>query len=219
MPTTARWGLRGQIVQQNRVRSHWIPPFPLAAGLAFQCIAWSLVLVHAVAPSFGIELAWVHDVALGWLTLVALAVLIHVIPGFTSLDWRGEGAVRTAVIVAAVATLALVVSFALAISAGVVIAAVSVSIALLVYATLAIATLCQPASDVKSAAIARGLTATQVALALTALMGTLPALGYAGVPALLSVAPSHAVLGIVAWLMLLTSGVSMRTFQPPHGPS
>jgi hypothetical protein len=176
-----------------------------------------LVLVHAVAPSFGVELAWVHAVALGWLTLVALAVLIHVIPGFTSMDWRGEGAARRAVIVAAVATLALVVSFALTTSTGVVVAAVALSIALLVYTTLAIATLCQPASDVRSAVIARGLTATQIALALTALLGIVLALGYAGVPALLSVAPSHAVLGIVAWLTLLTSGVSVRTFQPLLG--
>jgi len=100
-------------------RRFWIPPIPLAAGIAFQCLAWSLVLVHAVHPSFGIELAWVHAVALGWLTVVALAVLLHVIPGFTDLAWRAEDVARGTVLVICVAAFALVFSFATSTPGGV----------------------------------------------------------------------------------------------------
>ncbi|MEA2666099.1 MAG: hypothetical protein QOI11_3043, partial [Candidatus Eremiobacteraeota bacterium] len=46
----------------------WLPPLPLAAGLAFQLGAWALVIADAVVPAPGLELAWVHAVAVGWLT-------------------------------------------------------------------------------------------------------------------------------------------------------
>jgi hypothetical protein len=63
----------------------WIPPLPLAAGLVFQLGAWALVIADAVAPGAGLELAWVHAVAVGWLSATALAVLLHVVPAFTDL--------------------------------------------------------------------------------------------------------------------------------------
>ncbi|MGP6158817.1 MAG: hypothetical protein ACLPYS_15150 [Vulcanimicrobiaceae bacterium] len=44
-----------------------------------------LVAAYGFAPSAGLAFAWVHAVALGWLTLVALAVLVHVVPGMTEL--------------------------------------------------------------------------------------------------------------------------------------
>jgi len=199
-------------------RRHWIPPLPLVGGLLFQTLAWCLVLRDAVVPSFGIELAWVHAVALGWLTLVALAVLLHVIPGFTDLDWRGEDAARALVIVVGGGALALVISFASDTAAGVIAAAIALSLALVVYAALAIRTVSRPAPDARSAVIARGLTVTQLVLAVTAILGLLLAVGYARESrALLALGPSHAVLGIVGWLTLLTSGVSARTFRPLLG--
>jgi hypothetical protein len=54
----------------------WIPPVPLFSGLLFQLGSWVLVVLYGFAPSVGLALAWVHAVALGWLTLVALAVLL-----------------------------------------------------------------------------------------------------------------------------------------------
>jgi hypothetical protein len=44
-----------------------------------------LVAAYGFAPSAGLAFAWVHAVALGWLTLIALAVLVHGVPGMTEL--------------------------------------------------------------------------------------------------------------------------------------
>jgi hypothetical protein len=196
----------------------WIPPIPLVAGILFQVLAWCFVLVHAVFPSFGIELAWVHAVALGWLTVVALAVLLHVVPGFTDLAWRAEGVARGTVLVVCVAALALVVSFAASTPAGVAFAGIVLAAAIILYATLALWTLSGSAPDRRSATIARGLGMAVVALAVTALLGGQLSLGYAWSDArLLAGAPSHAVLGIAAWLTMLATGVSSRTFRPLLG--
>ncbi len=115
----------------------WIPPVPLAAGVAFQLLGWCLVLLDARSPSFGIELAWVHAVALGWLTITALAVLLHVVPAFTDLEWRGKGVARIAVLAVCLAALALVTSFAAAAPAGVASAAAALAIALALKASVA----------------------------------------------------------------------------------
>ena len=196
----------------------WIPPLPLVAGLAFQVLAWCLVLRHAVSPSFGLELAWVHAVALGWLTLTALAILLHVIPGFTDLAWRAEGVARIAVLVVCVAAFALVVSFAANAPAGVGYAATLLAAAIVLYAASAIWTLSGPAPDRRSATIARGLAIAIAALVATALLGGALAMAFAGSdPRLFAAAPSHAVLGIVAWLTILVTGVSSRTFRPLLG--
>jgi len=199
-------------------RRFWIPPIPLAAGIAFQCLAWSLVLVHAVHPSFGIELAWVHAVALGWLTVVALAVLLHVIPGFTDLAWRAEDVARGTVLVICVAAFALVFSFATSTPGGVAFAGGALAVAVVLYASLALWTLGGRAPDRRSAAIARALGMVIAALAVTALLGGQLSLGYAWADVrLMTVAPSHALLGIVAWLTVLVTGVSTRTFRPMLG--
>jgi hypothetical protein len=196
----------------------WIPPIPLVAGILFQVLAWCLVLVHAVFPSFGIELAWVHAVALGWLTVVALAVLLHVVPGFTDLAWRAENVARGTVLVVCLATLALVVSFAASAATLVAVAGTVLAGAIVLYAALALWTLSGSAPDRRSATIARGLGIAVGALALTALLGGQLSLGYAWSDArLLAAAPSHAVLGIVAWLTMLATGVSSRTFRPMLG--
>jgi hypothetical protein len=196
----------------------WIPPIPLAAGMAFQSVAWCLVLLHAVAPTFGVELAWVHAVALGWLTLVALAVLLHVIPGFTGLRWRAEGVARGTVVVIAAGAFALVVSFAAGAPNGVTASGAVLGAAIVLYAALAVWTLSGPAGDRRSATIARGLALTILTLAATAIFGAGLAAAYAGAGAtLLSAAPSHAVLGIAGWLTALTAGVSSRTFRPLLG--
>ncbi|MEO7039102.1 MAG: hypothetical protein ABI186_03630, partial [Candidatus Elarobacter sp.] len=62
---------------RNIPRKHWIPPIPMAGGIAFAAIAWSIAIAYGLAPSPGLGFAWVHAVALGWLTLTALSVLLH----------------------------------------------------------------------------------------------------------------------------------------------
>jgi hypothetical protein len=122
------------------------------------------------------------------------------------------------VLVVAGAACALIFSFALAASAAVAPSGMVLAAAIVIYATLAVWTLTTPAADRRSAVIARGLALAILALATTAILGA----GLAGTygranPALLSVAPSHALLGIIAWLTTLVAGVSTRTFQPLLG--
>ncbi|MEA2719205.1 MAG: hypothetical protein QOJ39_1069 [Candidatus Eremiobacteraeota bacterium] len=205
---------------------HWIPPLPLAAGIVFQAVAWILALAYAASPSSGIALAWVHAVALGWLTLVALSVLLHVVPAFTDLPWRGERIARAAVAAVLVGASALVVSFALNATAALAAAAVLLVAAVLAYVSVALITLAQPAPDRTSAAIARALSVTLLMLAATALLGgalagAMAAAGTgslaAGAARAFAVAPSHALLGIGAWLTVLITGVSAQTFRPMLG--
>jgi hypothetical protein len=201
-------------------RSLWIPPVPLAAGMIFQLASWILVADYAAAPSMGLQLAWVHAVALGWLTSTALAVLLHVVPGMTELRWRGEPAARAALLVAIAGTFALVASFAAGFgTAGVALAGPLTALAILVYLACAGSTLAQPAQGPTQGAIARALAIALGALGVTVLVGAGLAHGYANPRAggLLRFAPAHAVLGIVGWLTVLASGVSARTFRPLLG--
>jgi hypothetical protein len=196
----------------------WIPPVPLAAGIGFQFGAWVLVIADAAAPAAGLELAWVHAVAVGWLTVTAVAVLLHVVPAFTDLEWRAPDVARGAALVVPFAALALVAAFAAQAPGAVATAAAVLAVALLAYVATAFTTLRAPAPDRTSAAIARALAITLGALAVTALLGALLGAAYAhGDAALLMLAPSHALLGVVAWLTVLVSGVSARTFGPMLG--
>lgn len=215
---------------------HWIPPVPLAAGIAFQAVGWVLALAYAFAPSSSLALAWVHAVALGWLTLTALSVLLHVVPAFTDLPWHGERVARAAVAGVLAGAIALVVAFvlaatfersgrsalsaAIAVSAIVMLraAAVVLVVAILAYVGAALVTLAQPAQDGTSAAIARSLSVTLLMLALTVVLGGVLALALAGAGGrVLALAPSHALLGIGAWLTVLIAGVSAQTFRPMLG--
>jgi hypothetical protein len=199
-------------------RDHWVPPLPLVAGLAFQAAAWVIVILYAAHPSPGLAFAWVHAVALGWVTIVALAILIHVVPAFTDLAWRGERLARDAVMLALFGAVALVVSFAADATRALAIAGGVVFVAIGAYVAAALRTLAQRAEDETSAAIAGALRLTLGALALTVLLGAMLAGAYAsGNGALLSAAPAHAILGIGAWLSVLVNGVSARTFRPMLG--
>jgi hypothetical protein len=197
---------------------HWIPPLPLAAGLAFQVIGWALVVLYGLSPSPGIALAWVHAVALGWLTLTALSVLLFVIPAFTDLPWRGEHIARAAVAVVPVGIVLLVAGFAASVSAVLEGGAGLLGLAIVAYFAVALRTLTQHAAERTEAAIARALAIALAMLAATALIGVFLAHGYAVANArILELAPSHALLGIGAWLTVLISGVSVQTFRPMLG--
>lgn len=199
-------------------RKHWIPPIPLVTGIVFQAAAWLIAIADGFAPSPGLAFAWVHAVALGWLTLTALSVLLHVVPAFTDLDWRGERFARGAVLGVLGGAILLVASFAAASSRGIELAAAVLLVAIAVYVTGVLFTTLQPAADVRSAAIARGLAITITMLFLTAVLGAMLAGGYAAADSrLLALGPSHALVGIGAWLTVLVSGVSAQTFRPMLG--
>ncbi|HEX8805402.1 MAG TPA: hypothetical protein VF741_00580, partial [Candidatus Aquilonibacter sp.] len=198
----------------------WVPPIPLALGVLSIALSWGLVLVYANTLAFGVALAWIHVLALGGFTTIALAVLIHAIPAFTDLTWRGKPAARIAGVIVPLGAFGLAASFALQSALGVGIFAIVSASAIGVYAAAALATLTQHTQDRTEAAIARALWFVIFMLVCTAAFGVVLGIAYAsGNGEALRVAPAHAALGIVGWLTLLTMGISARTFRPLLGAS
>ncbi len=200
------------------LRNHWIPPFALAVGAALNAVSWAIVFAYAFAPSQALELAWIHTLALGSLTTISLAVLIHVVPGFTDLRWRFERLARTLTSILPLAVIGLIASFVAWWSVGITLFAVVVAATIVLYVAVALVTLAKPAADPADRAVARALAFVLTALGATATVGVLLAFGLLdGSAALLRLAPIHVVLGLVGWLTLLVVGVSVRTMRPMLG--
>lgn len=202
-------------------RRHWIPPAALVYAQVAHGFSWVLLLWAAWSQGVHgyVGFAWIHAVALGWVTMAALAVLLHAIPNFVDVEWRGETVARWSL------------------------AALGAGVALLVYGFLANARMLGPAGDVLLASIgayvvtalwtlAGGMRGERVQRAVArAFAGTLlfllaaVVIGY-GLAGLLSgrgmqwaasLPASHAALGTLGWLSLLIFGVSMRTLRPITG--
>lgn len=205
-------------------RRHWIPPgalifAQLAHGASWLILGWAAIS----GPSWSVDLpaiTWIHTVALGWATVAATAVLLHVIPQFADVEWRFENLARRSVFAFVVGVAffvgALLVRPALAVwGAGLIVAA------LLAYCTAAGATLLQTLQGERTErAIGRALAMTLAFLLVTALLGFGLALMLSGhaVPAwIASVPAAHASLGMFGWLSLLVFGVSARTVKPITG--
>lgn len=196
----------------------WIPRVPLASGFIFTIVGWVLVLLYAVRPSFGLELAWVHAVALGSFTTIALAVLVHAVAGFTGLTWRGQSVARAAASLLPLAVAGFVTSFAMRMTLGVEAFGGACAVLVIAYLVPAFATLAQRVEDRVDAAIARALVFVLTFLLATVVLGGMLAHAYvSGAWSVLRLAPAHAVLGVVGWLTLLTMGVSARTLRPLLG--
>ncbi len=158
-------------------------------------------------------------VALGWVTMAALAVLIHALPNFVDVEWRGETIARWSLVAYAVGVALLVYGFLRAPSmlgpAGDLLLA-----AIVVYVFTALWTLSGTSHGERvQRAVARAFGATLLFLLATA------AIGY-GLASLLagrgftwaaSLPAAHAALGTLGWLSLLIFGVSMRTLRPITG--
>lgn len=205
-------------------RRHWIPPGGLLLAHVAHGLSWMLLLWIAVNGTIngvsGPGLAWIHLVALGWFTVAALSVLLHVIPGFTELQWRLEGVARVSLGVFVVGVAALVVSLFAAQRLAEVPAAVTV-IALLCYVTAAWATLAQARQLARTErAIARALSIVLVMLVTVAILGLLLAFFLSGAVAgtwIARLPAAHASLAFYGWLSLLVYGVSARTVRPICG--
>lgn len=205
-------------------RRHWIAPGALLyAQLAHGC-SWLILLYAAASASAagtGAGFAWIHTVALGWVTMAALAILIHALPAFTDTTWRGESAARWSLVAYAFGVTMLVAGFLGEASALVAAGAAAVVLALAVYLTTAALTIAGAMRGERVArAVARAFAGTFAFLAVAALMGLGMALVLAGAraPAWIAMLPSaHADLGTLGWLSLLIFGVSMRTFRPILG--
>ncbi len=204
---------------------HWIPPGGLLAGFAAHGISWIVLLLLALRGSFAIDLpalAWIHLVVLGWLTMIALSVLIHVVPTFTDAPWKDELIPRRALGVYALGVAAFIAALWWSAVWLLPWAATLIVVALVVYAIVAIRTLAQAYAQSRvEAAIARALTVTFGSLLVTAALGVSLAWMLAGRvtgSALGTSLPQiHAAFGTMGWLTVLVMGVSTRTVRPITG--
>jgi hypothetical protein len=205
-------------------RRHWIPPGALIFAQLAHGASWIILGGIAIAgPSWSLDfatVAWIHTVALGWATVAATGVLLHVIPQFTDVRWRGESVARTAVFFFAAGVVFFVAALLLA--PGLVPwAAGWIVLALLAYAAAAAATLMLALRGERvERAIARALATTLTFLILTALIGfglALAISGRAAPPWIAALPAAHASLGMFGWLSLLVFGVSARTLKPIAG--
>lgn len=206
-------------------RRHWIPPLGLVFGQLCHGLSWLLAVWIALrvgTASIALaEIAWIHLVALGWMTVTALAVLLHAIPAFAEVTWRCETLARYALAVAAGLVAALVVALLWAPPAlGIV--ATLLACSLFVYLATAYMTLEQTAHspDRVDRAVARAFALTFGVFAIAIALGVTIAWMLAGARVPLWVAqlpPAHASLALFGWLTLLIYGVSARTLRPITG--
>jgi hypothetical protein len=207
------------------VKRHWIPPLGLAFGQLCHGASWLLALAIALhgrpdtAPLQ--EIAWVHLVALGWLTTTALSILLHAIPAFLDVRWRYEGMARAALFCFGAGVAAFVVAF-LAWPQTLFPIGVALGAALTVYLATAWATLgaAMRSPDRVDRAVARAFAATLFLLFVTMLLGIGSASLFAGTATprwIAQLPPAHAGIALFGWLTLLIYGVSARTLRPITG--
>lgn len=207
------------------MKRHWIPPLGLGFGQLCHGGSWLLALMIALrtgaagSPLYAI--AWVHLVALGWLTTTALSILLHAIPAFTDVRWRYEGTARTALFFFGGAVVAFVAAFFVSPQSLFAIAAV-LGATLTIYLATAWMTLsaAMRSADRVDRAVARAFTATLLLLFVTMLLGVGSASLFARVatPEWIARLPgAHAGVALFGWLTLLIYGVSARTLRPITG--
>ncbi|MNS32833.1 hypothetical protein D3C72_649290 [compost metagenome] len=202
----------------------WIPHWALLGGQAAHGASWGLLFALGAAGTLGLSfpaLAWVHVVALGYLTLISLAVLIHVLHGMLDLDWVAAPVARWSLLPFAAGSAGMAWAFWTGQMGALAVASSVVGAALAVYLSLAAATLARfrPSEDA-SPAVMRAFSLVLTMLAVTAVLGVGMAWALAGQGHAwwLTVAPlMHAHTGLVGWLSLLVVGVSMHTVKPITG--
>lgn len=214
----------GRAIALVTVRRHWIPPAGLLAGFSAHGISWVLLLVLATRGSSasGLQsLAYLHLVALGWLTMIALSILVHVIPTFTEVPWKGEWLARRMLAVYGIGVVALVAAFWNDALWALPWAGTLVALGVFGYVAPALYTLASGFAQARvEAAIARALFVTIGSLLAAVSLGV--ALGWALAgrlsASLLDSGPLvHASFGVIGWLTVLVMGVSTRTVRPITG--
>ncbi len=172
-------------------------------------------------------LAWVHLVALGWLTLTALAVLFHVIPGFMDVEIPAEGFARGMLWVFIGGLAVMVAGFWSSEPTWIACGGVGLTTGLLgTGVPLAVAVASGAVAQSRARARQGGkkkrspaapfvlaFATVFIALLLAAGIGLAMAGGLASwwPSAALALAAVHAHLAVGGWLTLLVMGVSMRT--------
>ncbi|HET7815041.1 MAG TPA: hypothetical protein VFL13_11785 [Candidatus Baltobacteraceae bacterium] len=191
----------------------WIPPFALVFSQLAHGVSWLLIFWAAGSGNFDTpfaQFAWIHTVALAWITVAALAILLHALPNFIDVEWFG-GQLFSRVCIAVFAA----------------------GVALFVYSFLNAPPLLGPAASILFAGllaylgtafgtIGRGMRGERIERAVSRAFGFtflfLLATGIIGIYMAWTLDPApahaHAFLGIFGWLSLLIFGVSMRTLKP-----
>ena len=207
------------------MKRHWIPPLGLAFGQLSHGLSWILALwiatragIAFVSPA---EIAWIHLVALGWLTMTALSILLHAIPAFVEVRWRYEGVARTALYLFALSVATFVAAFLWS-PRTIFISAIVLGVALTIYLTTAWSTLAPAFRSPEriDRAVARAFAITLLMLFLAMLLGMASAsiFSASNVPAWIThLPPAHAGIALFGWLTLLVYGVSARTLRPITG--
>ncbi len=202
-------------------RRHWIPPAALIYAHFAHGFSWLLLFWAAWSAAVHgyVGFAWIHTVALGWVTMSALAILLHALQSFVDVEWRGEGVARWSLVAYGIGVGMLLYGFlgnagALAPAGDLLLASI------VVYAVTAFVTLAQARhGDRVQRAVARAFGGTLLFLLATAIIGYGLAglLGGRAFSWAASLASAHAALGALGWLSLLIFGVSMRTLRPISG--
>lgn len=191
----------------------WIPPFALIFSQLSHGVSWLLIFWAAGSGNLDTpfaQFAWIHTVALAWITVAALAILLHALPNFIDVEWFG-GQMFPRVCIGVFAA----------------------GIALFVYGFLNATPMLGPAASIVFAGllgylvtafgtVGRGMRGERVERAVSRAFGftflLLLATGIAGIYMAWTLNPApahaHAFLGIFGWLSLLIFGVSMRTLKP-----
>jgi hypothetical protein len=203
---------------------HWIPPGALIFAQTAHGTSWVLLAIVAwygqlSAPS-GLGLAWIHTVALGWLTMAALGILIHVIPGFTDVRFAYQNVARYALLPFALGVLLFVVGWIAGLQL-MAIGAFTIAVASVCYVVVSAQALAQaPSVGKREASIARALTINLTFFLVTTVLGATmaAALAYGWFARTLAYLPAiHANIALYGWLTMLVYGVSVRTMRPICG--
>lgn len=202
-------------------RRHWIPPAALFYAHLALGFSWALLLWAAWSQNVHgyVGFAWIHAIALGWVTMAAFAVLIHALPNFVDVEWRGETVARWSLLAYGAGVALLLFGFlgnanALAPAGDLLLASI------VAYLATAFWTLVQAMRGERvQRAVARAFLGTFLFLIAAAVIGygLAAMLGGRGITWAASLPAAHATLGTLGWLSLLIFGVSMRTLRPIAG--
>ncbi|MGC8485906.1 MAG: hypothetical protein ACP5O6_09780 [Candidatus Baltobacteraceae bacterium] len=182
--------------------------------------AW--VLLFWIATSQGVVglsdagIAWIHLVALGWVTLTALAILIPLIPSATGVRWRAPRLQHLALAAFAIAAVSFPAAWLVDVRAvpavgGLLLAAVAL------YVVLGIWTLMGALRGERvERAVARAFSISLSFFFVVAILGAMLAgtLTVTDIPPWFAdLARAHGLLALLGWLTLLIYGVSARTLR------
>ncbi len=187
----------------------------LAHGAAWALLFW-IATSQGVVGLSDAAIAWIHLVALGWITLTALAILIPLIPSATGVAWRAPRLQHLALAAFAVTAISFPAAWIADIRAVPVVGGMLL-VAIAFYVALALWTLTGALRGERvERAVARAFSLSLLLFAAVAILGAMLA-GAITVsdmpPWFAKLVHAHALLALLGWLTLLIYGVSARTLR------